>query len=159
VVAGAPPATLSELAVHELYREDFVAIVRRDDPLARRQRIAIADLAERDLLLVPATAYTGQVVHEACAAAGIKPRIRLELASGEALRETVRCGLGLTVLPTGYLSGDDPDLRAIPLSDPAPQRSVLLLEDPRRQPSRAAQAFIRQLVASKPPAPTVVSGT
>lgn len=146
VVAGAPSSALATVEVQHLHRERFVAIARRDDPLARRARIPLRALAERDLALVPATSFTGRVIEEACAAAGFAPRRRLELASGEALRETVRAGLGVTILPAGYLDADDRDLCALDLVDPTPRRSVLMLERPGAHRSRAARAFVDHLV-------------
>ncbi|MDA3961632.1 MAG: LysR family transcriptional regulator [Planctomycetota bacterium] len=141
VVAGAPASALAGLSTHQLLRERFVAIVRRDDPLAARGSVALRELASRELALVPADSFTGRVIEEACAAAGFAPQRRLALASGEALRETVRAGLGITILPLGYLSPSDPDLRPVELTDPTPRRSVLLLERPDSHRSRAAVAF------------------
>jgi DNA-binding transcriptional LysR family regulator len=54
--------------------------------------------------------------------------VRLTLASAEALRETVRAGLGLTILPRGYASPSDRQLVALPLTHPTPQREVLLVQ-------------------------------
>jgi DNA-binding transcriptional LysR family regulator len=53
--------------------------------------------------------------------------VRLTLASAEALRETVRAGLGITILPRGYAAPTDRDLVAIPLTHPTPRREVLLV--------------------------------
>ncbi len=128
LVAGAPQAALRGLKVKLLFEEPLVALVRRSDPLAKSKRLRLARLAERELLLVPDGTFLSDIIHAACARAGFRPRIKLTLASAEALRETVRAGLGLTILPRGYASPGDRDLVALPLTHPTPEREVLLVE-------------------------------
>ncbi len=67
----------------------------------------------------------------------------LSLDSGEALRETVRAGLGLTLLPRSYVPPFDGDLRGVEVTDPTPTRRVLALLG--RTAGRAAQAFVAEV--------------
>lgn len=145
LVAGIPDAALEGCERHLLMREAFVAIVRRDDPVARSRRIPLVRLKDRPWLTVLAGTYTRRLLDEACQRAGFIPRVTMELESGETLRETVRAGLGLTVLPAGYLRDDDPDLVAIPLSTPAPERAVEALLPTDRPVSHATRAFLDEL--------------
>jgi LysR family cyn operon transcriptional activator len=128
LLAGAPRSSLRALSVQLLFEEPLVALVRRSDALARHKRVRLARLAERELVLVPDGTFLSDIIHEACQQAGFTPRVRLTLASAEALRETVRAGLGLTILPRGYASPSDRDLVAVPLTHPTPQREVLLVQ-------------------------------
>lgn len=128
LLAGAPRSSLRGLSVKVLFEEPLVALVRRSDPLARLKKVRMKQLAQRELLLVPDGTFLSDIVHEACEHAGFSPRIRLTLASAEALRETVRAGLGITILPAGYASPTDRELSALPLSHPTPRREVLLVE-------------------------------
>ncbi|HVY25040.1 MAG TPA: LysR family transcriptional regulator [Polyangiaceae bacterium] len=128
LLAGAPRSSLRGLSVKLLFEEPLVALLRRTDALARAKRLRLSQLAQRELLLVPDGTFLSDIVHEACERAGFVPRVRLTLASAEALRETVRAGLGLTILPRGYASPADRDLVAVPLSHPTPKREVLLVE-------------------------------
>ena len=141
-VAGAPPESLTGLDVQRLYQERFVAIIHRSDPLARRRRIPMAALRERALALVPAGTYTATVVHSACERAGFVPRVAVTLASGEGLREIVRAGKLITILPERYLPRSDERLRAVALIDPTPTRDVLALRNPARLGTRAADTFL-----------------
>jgi DNA-binding transcriptional LysR family regulator len=122
LLAGAPRASLRGLSVKTLFEEPLVALMRRQDPLSSAKRLRLSQLASRELVLVP------DIIHAACEQAGFAPRVRLTLASAEALRETVRVGLGITILPRGYASPSDRDLRAVPLTHPTPRREVLLVE-------------------------------
>jgi DNA-binding transcriptional LysR family regulator len=151
LLAGAPRSSLRGLAVQVLFEEPLVALVRRNDVLARAKRVRLRKLEGRELVLVPDGTFLSDIIHEACASAGFVPNVRLTLASAEALRETVRAGLGLTILPRGYASPADRDLVALPLSHPTPRREVLLIQ---RGPGqlltpRAVAAFAAVLAVAK----------
>jgi DNA-binding transcriptional LysR family regulator len=128
LLAGAPRASLRGLSVKTLFEEPLVALMRRQDPLSSAKRLRLSQLASRELVLVPDGTFLSDIIHAACEQAGFAPRVRLTLASAEALRETVRVGLGITILPRGYASPSDRDLRAVPLTHPTPRREVLLVE-------------------------------
>jgi DNA-binding transcriptional LysR family regulator len=128
LLAGAPRASLRGLSVKTLFEEPLVALMRRRDPLASAKRLRLSQLASRELVLVPDGTFLSDIIHAACERAGFTPQVRLTLASAEALRETVRVGLGITILPRGYASPSDRDLLAVPLTHPTPRREVLLVE-------------------------------
>ena len=144
LVAG-PTLPLPKIVTAErLYREPFVAVVRATDPLARRRQVAFVALRDRPFVLVPATSPTGAIIHAACAAAGLTPIVRLTIDSGETLRELVRAGVGVTILPARYLDGPQHGLRAVRLTRPTPWRDVFALRAP-GDPSAAASAFLNLL--------------
>lgn len=143
LLAGAPRSSLRGLSVRVLFEEPLVALMQRRDALARAKSLRLARLAGRELLLVPDGTFLSDIVHEACERAGFSPRVKLTLASAEALRETVRAGLGITILPRGYAPVADRDLVALPLTHPTPRRDVILIERGPGQLAtpRAAEVF------------------
>ena len=145
-LAGSPSAPGLTTAV--LVREAFVVLVRSDDPLANEEVISLKRLADRPMVLVPPDTPTGQVIFLACRQAGFTPRTVLSLESGEALRETVRAGLGCTILPEGYLPPHEVGLRAIRLVHPTPRRAVVVATRPGIAMSRAASAFLDEVKSS-----------
>lgn len=145
IIAAGDEQDFLGLEVVDLYQEDFVVIVRHDDELAGLQQIELKRIAERDLLLVSPDSYSGAVILNACAEAGFEPPVRLVLESGEALRECVRAGLGLSILPRGYLTAQESELRAVSIVRPKLQRRVLALHSSQRQISRAAAHFLTTL--------------
>jgi DNA-binding transcriptional LysR family regulator len=151
LLAGAPRSSLRGLTVQVLFEEPLVALVRRGDVLGRAKRVRLRKLEGRELVLVPDGTFLSDIIHEACASAGFVPNVRLTLASAEALRETVRAGLGLTILPRGYASPADRDLVALPLSHPTPRREVLLIQRGPGQLAtpRAVAAFAAVLAVAK----------
>ena len=144
-LAGAPREALSGLTTAVLAREAFVVLVRSDDPLASEEVVPLKRLADRPMVLVPPDTPTGQVIFRACRQAGFTPRTVLSLESGEALRETVRAGLGCTILPEGYLPAHDTGLKAIRLTDPTPRREVVVATRTGIAMSRAAAAFLDEV--------------
>jgi DNA-binding transcriptional LysR family regulator len=86
-VAGAPSSALRDVHSELLRREELVALVRKSDPLAKRQVLRLSALAERPLVLVPAGTFTGEIIHAACRAAGRLPAaLRSGAARGPAQR-------------------------------------------------------------------------
>lgn len=151
LIAGAPPLVLSKLETKHLSTEELVAIARRDDPLAKRSRISLEQLKKRSFVMVLAGTFTDGLILEACRSAGFSPKILLRLESGEAIREVVRAGLGITILPAGYLSALDPTLKAVRLLKPTPRRDVHAVWDRPTRLSAAADAFIRELACGHAP--------
>lgn len=145
LIAGAPATALGDLHVQRLCSEELVAIVRHDDPLAKRRRVPLKQLAERGLVMVLQGTFTNGLIVEACRKAGFVPTVLLRLESGEAIREVVREGLGITILPAGRLGNRDPNLRAVRLTHPTPKREVQVIWDQRTRPSAAVLAFVEEL--------------
>jgi len=147
VLAGAPSDVLGGLKVTRLGDEAFVLVVRREDALARAKEVSCHRLGDAPMVLPPAATFTGRLLRRALARGGAKPSIGLTLSTAEALRETVRAGLGRTILPEGYVREGDPDLIAIPLTDPTPRRPIVAVRrtDPHWPTPRSADAFLALL--------------
>ncbi|MGC4063205.1 MAG: LysR family transcriptional regulator [Polyangiaceae bacterium] len=96
LLAGAPATAVMKLAVTRLCSEELVVLVRSTDKLARRRQLALAELEKQSFVLVLPGTFTHAIILEACHAAGFSPRVRLSLESGEAIREVVRAGLGIS---------------------------------------------------------------
>ena len=127
LVAGPTPPLPRVVKAESLYREPFVAVVRASYSFARRPHLRLTDLRDTPMVLVPPSSPTGAIIHAAFAAAGVTPRLRLTFDSGEALRELVRAGVGVTILPARYLQGPQRGLRAVRLVRPTPSREVQAL--------------------------------
>ncbi|HEY5959426.1 MAG TPA: LysR family transcriptional regulator [Polyangiaceae bacterium] len=145
LIAGAPVQVLTELETRKLCSEELVAIVRSDDALAKRRSMGLRQLADQAFVMVLKGTFTDGLIVTACRKAGFIPRVLLRLESGEAIREVVRAGLGITILPAGYLGKGDPSLRAVRLTQPTPKREVHVAWDRRTKPSAAVAAFIEAM--------------
>jgi DNA-binding transcriptional LysR family regulator len=145
LIAGAPAQVLDALEARRLCCEELVAIVRQGDALATRRSVPLRRLADHGFVMVLPGTFTNGLVVEACRKAGFTPKVLLRLESGEAIREVVRAGLGITILPVGYLGKRDPTLRAVRLTQPTPKREVHVAWDQRTRLSAAAGAFIEEV--------------
>jgi DNA-binding transcriptional LysR family regulator len=148
LIAGAPAQVLGDLEARRLCSEELVAIVRHDDALAKRRKVPLKLLADRGFVMVLPGTFTNGLIVEACRKAGFLPNVLLRLESGEAIREVVRAGLGITILPAGYLGKRDPTLRAVRLTQPTPKRDVHVAWDQRTRPSAAVRAFVEAMKRS-----------
>jgi DNA-binding transcriptional LysR family regulator len=105
VAGGVDVALLTEReenhALHgeTFFRDRFVVAVAVDDPWATGERVDVAALGTRPLLLREAGAGTRAYVDEALRAAGVRPDETLEVASLEAIKRMAEAGAGVAVVP------------------------------------------------------------
>jgi aminoethylphosphonate catabolism LysR family transcriptional regulator len=85
----------ADLHSRPLHRDRIVALVPRRHRLAEHPTIRLDALAAAPLILREAGSATRALVLGALEAAGLAPRIALELGSREAVREAVLAGLGI----------------------------------------------------------------
>ena len=75
---------------------DFVLITAASDPLAKRRRVAVEELAARPWLLREQGSGTRNLCEEYLASCGIEPRV-LTLGSNGAIKQAARAGLGVAL--------------------------------------------------------------
>lgn len=110
------------------YRDDqLAAVLPGDDPL-RGERIAFADLLERDLVGLEGSSTLTRLL-TAQAARQMRPMaLRVQVRSFEAVCRAVEAGLGIGVLPLAAAHGftESMGLKVLPLSDDWAARHMLL---------------------------------
>lgn len=107
-------------ADHRLHRiklrqDRLVLLVAAGDPLARRRRVPLAALEGRDLVVRERGSITREVTEKQLEAASIRTGQVFDVATREAVRETVAAGFGVGVIFQSEASAD-PRLRTIALS-------------------------------------------
>ena len=118
-----------------------VALVRSDHRFARKRGIRLAELAREPLLVRERGSTTRKALDDALHAAGIAPRIAMEIGSREAIREAVIRGLGIaTVSEIEFVP--DPRLATVRIVDADVQThaNVACLDE--RRNSRVVAAFL-----------------
>jgi DNA-binding transcriptional LysR family regulator len=112
-IASVGPDEVPEgLAIEVATDEAIQAAVRPGDPLAKRKKIRLADLADRTLIALPVGAGIRHQFDRACAASGVAPRIGFEASTPLALAELAERGLGVAIVPASVSRGR-PDLHAV----------------------------------------------
>lgn len=123
-------------------RED-VAICAPGHPLAGRRRVRFAQLLEHPLVLLDPSSRSRGFLDEQAAAAGLRPRVAMELGSVEVVKRMVELGFGASIVPRVCI-GDELErgsLRAVGLFRKAERRAIGLLSPARRPLGPAAEVF------------------
>ena len=95
----ADPPLSAELMVQAIVPNPLVVLARADHPLARDRDIPFAALAREPFLMREAGSGTRAAVLKVFARHGFTPKVRMELNGNEAIREAIRAGLGVAILP------------------------------------------------------------
>jgi DNA-binding transcriptional LysR family regulator len=125
-----------------LVTEPILFVCRPDHPLAGRKRVALTSLAEQDFV-GPLPGWTGyEAVDRVFARAGKRRRVTFEVNDVSTFLDFVAHGLGVTLAVESVVA-IRPDLRAIPLADPAMTWTLAAIVH--RHATPAARAFIALL--------------
>jgi LysR family transcriptional regulator, carnitine catabolism transcriptional activator len=134
----------------ELFCEDgFHLVCRKDNPLARRRRLALADLAGEPFIHLSRSSSVRQHVEAAIHPARMNSVMELDQLSTVA--GMVRAGLGISIVPTLTLFHfQGPDLATLPIDAPALHRRIFVVRRSDRSLSIAAQTLLDFLVQRRP---------
>ncbi len=145
-IMSMPPAHM-DLADEVFMPNPIVVIAATTDPLARRDRLTLKDLAACRFILRERGSGTRMAVDQHFRRARFKPDIRLELGSNESVKESVAGGLGIGVVSRHALHGHDKENGVRIMSVQGfPLPSVWHMVHPAgKRLSPAAQAFKRHV--------------
>ncbi|MBO0680627.1 LysR family transcriptional regulator [Mycolicibacterium sp. S2-37] len=115
---------LDGLATVVVTDEAIDAAVCRGDPWRRRRSVPLTALADRPLIALPTGTGIRRRLDDACAAAGVAPRIALEAGTPMELAELAARGLGVAILPQS-VARNRTDLHAVTLTPELRGRLVL----------------------------------
>lgn len=127
-----------ELDSFPLWDDPLVFVAAAGDELTRRGRLSLTALAESRPILPGLGTYTGRIVVEAFARAGLTLRPNLATNYLETIAMLVGIGLGWSLLPRSMIR---PPLAILQTEAPPLTRTLGYITNPRRTPSNAARAF------------------
>ncbi|MDP2007402.1 MAG: LysR family transcriptional regulator [Rubrivivax sp.] len=134
-----------------LREERFVAACRRDHPLAKKRRVAWADLAAHDFISIAQSSGNRLLLDQALAGVPERPVPVCEAQHVTTLLGLVEAGLGVAAVPAMAMPGrDHPLLVSVPLDGPVVTRHVGLIRRRGRTLAPAAQQlhdFFAEMVA------------
>jgi LysR family transcriptional regulator, low CO2-responsive transcriptional regulator len=105
-VMSMPPAGMA-LTQHAFMANPLVVIAPASHRLAGRRTVAWAALEGERFILRESGSGTRMACEAHFAALGMRPNVRLELGSNEAIKHAVAAGLGLAVVSRHALAGND----------------------------------------------------
>ena len=97
IVGGVPTVDLP-LVTHAFAPNPMVVIAARDHPLANQRNIPLARIAEEPLILREPGSGTRDAVTKLLEEHGLRPTVRMELGSNEAIKHAVVGGLGVAMV-------------------------------------------------------------
>ena len=92
-----PPGEV-EVVVQQILPNPMVVFARADHALASAKHIPFARLAQEPFLLREPGSGTRTAAEEIFAQHGLRPQVRMELATNEAIKEAILAGLGVSIL-------------------------------------------------------------
>jgi DNA-binding transcriptional LysR family regulator len=129
--------------------EEFVVVLSRNDPLAERGSVDVAELADREWVLYQPSHGLDGIVEEICRRAGFSPRGHVRTSQAEAAARLAAGGLGPAIVPDNVVS---PGLEGAVLRlEPRTTRDVAVYS--RVELSASASAFADVLAAQHGPRP------
>lgn len=139
-----------------IFTYDPMLITAPDHPLACRPRVSLKDISPYGLILPPRHLSTWRIVDLVFHQHGLDYQVVLEAGGWEVIKKFVALGLGVSIVTSICLTGDEP-LAAMPLNDYFPQRSYGAVMHKGRQLSSRARSFLEILdggFAGRWPAPS-----
>ncbi len=100
---GSPPAANLGLTFELLFQDPIALLIPKAHKLAKQKKIPIAALSEERLILTEEHCPYRNVLEKTLLLYGINPFSGIEVMSLEALRQMVRYGLGIGVMPAAAL--------------------------------------------------------
>jgi DNA-binding transcriptional LysR family regulator len=145
-ILGQPPED-SDAVAEPFLANPLVVIAPANHPLARVKNIPLKRLAEESFLLRESGSGTRKATEQLFARHKLKIKVRMELGSNEAIKQTVAGGLGVSVLSRHTLSSDMPadqlvilDVEGFPI-----ERHWYVAYSKGKQLSLVANAFLNYL--------------
>jgi LysR family hydrogen peroxide-inducible transcriptional activator len=142
------PIGEARLEVSELFSEELMLALPPGHPLTRKRTINADDLAGEKLIVMKEGHCLGDQVLRFCDRRDLHPNISFRSAQLETIQSLVRAGLGLSLIPAmAAKSGraDLPEYRSF--NGPRPSRKIVTLWPKQRPPGRAANEFLKMILA------------
>ena len=154
VVTLAPHPDPQLLAV-PVWIDRLCFVCAPDHPLARRGRLALAELCAFDAVLPGPLTFTRGLIESRFAAAGLRLPVALSTNYLETLKMMTAIGLGWSLLPERLVAGE---LHELAIDHPPIHRPLGSLVHRSRTLSNAARAMLEALEAAREPAAKAAPG-
>ena len=116
----------SALETYPFRSDRFVLVVARDHPLARRARVAFADVLEHDFVGLDRASALQRFLADKATRLGRVLRLRVQLRSFDAVCRMVECNVGIGVVPESTARRVTHGLAVVALADPWAVRELTI---------------------------------
>jgi LysR family transcriptional activator of glutamate synthase operon len=128
------------LGLHQLVREELVAIVACEHPLGKRRRVRMAELEGEQFISFREGARLRELLTTAGRSAGFEPQVKLESNESQRIRRMVARGMGVAILPRSDAVAPGAEVSILKLTYPSLSRDITLAwREGRRHPPAATE--------------------
>jgi DNA-binding transcriptional LysR family regulator len=108
-IMGQAPEGEMEVASHPFAPNPLVVMAPRNHPLVGKKKISLEEIAKEPFIIREPGSGIRDATFKAFDAKGLRPNVRMELGSNEAIKHAIAGGLGLSVLSLHTLSLEGAD--------------------------------------------------
>jgi LysR family transcriptional activator of glutamate synthase operon len=130
------------LGLHQLVREELVAIVAREHSLGKRRRVRMAELEGEQFISFREGARLRELLTTAGRSAGFEPQVKLESNESQRIRRLVARGMGVAILPRSDAVAPGAEVSTLTLTHPSLSRDITLAWREERRHSPAAAELL-----------------
>jgi DNA-binding transcriptional LysR family regulator len=151
-IMGQAPTDELEVEAFAFAPNPLVVMAPREHPLVGKKNIPLSRIAEEPMILREPGSGIRDATLKIFAAQGLRPKVRMELGSNEAIKHAIVGGLGLSVLSvhTLTLEGEDGPVAVLDVEGFPIERQWFLVYPKGKELSLVARAFLDYAVASEP---------
>jgi DNA-binding transcriptional LysR family regulator len=151
-IMGQAPSDQIEVEAFPFAPNPLVVMAPRDHPLVGKKKIPLARVAEEPLILREPGSGIRDAALKAFDQQGLRPHVRMELGSNEAIKHAIVGGLGLSVLSlhTLTLEGPDGPVAILDVEGFPIMREWFLVYPRGKELSLVAQAFLDYTLEIEP---------
>ena len=120
------PLREESLACKVLFNDPFYLAVAADHPLSSHSQVNHKRLRDFELLLLEDGHCLSEQAADFCNMSGVPSRQDFRATSLETLRQMVKLGTGITLMPKIAMMHNDPEIKYIPFTKPVPSRTIAL---------------------------------
>jgi DNA-binding transcriptional LysR family regulator len=100
------PVDGPELVQQPLWRYEMVFVVPPGDPAADQGTVSAAELSKRPFILYQRSVVIEAAIRKFCVDVGFEPRVVMQNDQADSIKELVKLGLGISLLPLWSVSED-----------------------------------------------------
>ena len=100
------PVEGTDLVQEPLWRYEMVFVVPPTDPAAGQSTASAAELSSRPFILYQRSVVIEAAIRQFCVTAGFEPRVVMQNDQADSIKELVKMGLGISLLPLWSVSED-----------------------------------------------------
>jgi DNA-binding transcriptional LysR family regulator len=151
-IMGQAPEDQFEVEALPFAPNPLVVMAPRDHPLVGRKNIPLRSIAEEPFILREPGSGIRDATLKAFDQLGLRPKVRMELGSNEAIKHAIVGGLGLSVqsLHTLTLEGPDGPVAILDVEGFPIMRQWFLVYPKGKELSLVAQAFLEYVLEIEP---------